>query len=149
MVTHGPWRLLLSVGRSVVSNFGVSKFVFCCGPHALIGPFLTLHDEQKIHDQGKGLMPKPREICARTGTYVRNKASRIETKEIVLSSPAEKKTLSACHALQSAWIAPRPGPMCPAGLRVPENLMWAEKRFARREKLSKLRKFDQHTYIYG
>ena len=91
MVTHGPWRLLLSVGRSVVSNFGVSKFVFCCGPHALIGPFLTLHDEQKIHDQGKGLMPKPREICARTGTYVRNKASRIETKEIVLSSPAEKK----------------------------------------------------------
>ena len=55
-----------------------------------------------------------------TDTYVRNKAPRIETKEIVSSTPAGKKTLSARHVLQKARIAPRSGPMCPSGIPVSE-----------------------------
>ena len=52
-------------------------------------------------------------------TYVQNKAFRTETREIVLSTPTEKKTLRACHALQKARIEPGPQPMmCPAGLPV-------------------------------
>ena len=61
-----------------------------------------------------------------------NKASRIETREIVLSTPAGKKTLSACHALQSARIAPRPRPMCPAGLPVSEYLVFCRVRTKRK-----------------
>ena len=55
-----------------------------------------------------------------TDTYVQNKASRIETREIVLSTPAGIKPLGARHALQSPRIAPRPRPMCPAGLHMSE-----------------------------
>ena len=60
---------------------------------------------------------KKNNIVNGTGTYVRNKASRTETREIVLSTPAEKKSLRACHALQSARVAPAPRPVYP--VRVP------------------------------
>ena len=63
--------------------------------------------------------------------------------------PSEKKRLSARHALQSARIAPRPGPMCPAGLPVSEYLVFGRRVLVRREKLVTVRKFDRHTYTYG
>ena len=56
--------------------------------------------------------------------------------------------MSARHALQSAWIAPRPKPMCPAGLHVCDYLLFCRKVLVRREKLAKVRKFDKHTYTY-
>ena len=53
------------------------------------------------------------------------------------------------HALQSARIAPRPRPMCPAGVHVSEYfLRFCRKALVRREKLSKVRKFYKHTYSY-
>ena len=90
-----------------------------------------------------------RKQTACTDTYVQNKASRTETREIVLSTPAGKKTLGACHALQSARIAPRPTPMCPAGLPVSVYLLFCLKVLVQREKLAKVRKFDKYTYTYG
>ena len=83
--------------------------------------------------------------------YVRaykKKASRIEIREIVLSTPAGKKASSACHALQSARIAPRPRSMCTAGLHVSDYLLFCRKALVRRERLAKVRKFDKHTYTY-
>ena len=62
--------------------------------------------------------------------------------------PPENKPLSACHALQSVRIVPRPRPMCPAGLHVPEILVFCRKVLVRREKLATVRKFDKHTYTY-
>ena len=61
--------------------------------------------------------------------------------------PPEKKKLTARHALQSARIAPRPRPMCLAGFLVSEYLMFRRKVLLQREKLAKVRKFDEHTYI--
>ena len=82
-------------------------------------------------------------------TYVRNKASRIETREIVLSPPAGKRTLSACHALQSARIAPRPGPTCPPGLHFPEHWMFCRRVLCTKRKVGKSTKILQsYVYIY-
>ena len=79
-----------------------------------------------------------------TDAYVQNKAYRTETREIVLFTPAGKTTLSACHALQSAQIAPRPRPMCPGGLPVSEYSVFCrevlEKSWQQHEKLK--------TYVY-
>ena len=81
-----------------------------------------------------------------TDAYVQNKASRAEIKDFVLSTPAGKIPLSACHALQSVRVAPRPRPMGPAGLRMPEYSVFRRKVLVRREKLAKVRRFDKHTY---
>ena len=60
----------------------------------------------------------------------------------------KKKLVSACHALQSTRIAPRPRPMCPAGLHVSEYVQFCRKSArTKREKLAKVRKFNKHTYI--
>ena len=78
-----------------------------------------------------------------TGMYVQSKASRTETREIVLSTPAGKKTLSARRAVRSAWIAPRPRPMCPVGFNVSEYSRFCRKVLVRTEKLAKVRKIDK------
>ena len=89
-------------------------------------------------------MPKSRETCVRTGTYVQSHASRTETREIVLSTlSGKKKNVSARHALQSARMAPRPIPMCPAGLHVSEYLLFCRKGLVPRGKLAKARKLDK------
>ena len=73
----------------------------------------------------------------------------LKTREIVFSIPAGKKTVSARHALQSAQIAPRPRPMSPAGLPVPEYLAFSRKVLVRREKKwTQVRKNDKQTYKY-
>ena len=63
--------------------------------------------------------------------------------------PPGKKTLSARHELQSARMAPRPRPMCSAGLHVSVYLLFCRKVLVRREKLAKVRKIDKPTYTYS
>ena len=85
-------------------------------------------------------------LCARekakswrhfTCACVQNKASHTETREIVLSSPAENRTLRVCHALQRARIAPGPRPMCPDGLPMSGYYAFCRKVMVRRKKLGK------------
>ena len=60
--------------------------------------------------------------------------------------PPGRKKLSACHALQSARIAPRARPMSPAGLPVLGYFAFCRKTLVRREKLEKVRKIRKHTH---
>ena len=64
----------------------------CCLPSVCLGSYESLGETDNI-------LP--------VRTY-KNKASRTETREIVLSTRAEKQYLSARHAPQKARIAPRP-----------------------------------------
>ena len=69
-------------------------------------------------------------------------------REIVLSTPAEKKSLSACHALRSARIAPRPRPQRPDGLPVSTFLAFCQKVLARVDMFENKRKSDKHNCTY-
>ena len=57
--------------------------------------------------------------------------------------PLENKTLSACHALRSARIAPRPRPKCPDGLPVSMSLAFCLKVLVLRDTFENRRKHDK------
>ena len=81
-----------------------------------------------------------------------NKASRTETRVIVLSTSAEKNTLRTRHRLHSARMALRPRPINVSGrLHVSEYLEFCRKVSARtKRKVGKSAKIWQtYTYTYN
>ena len=60
----------------------------------------------------------------------------------LIHSRRKKKAFSACHALQSARMAPKPRPKCPDGLPVSTFLAVCLKLLVRR------RKNDKHNLAY-
>ena len=84
--------------------------------------------------------------CVETQKNVQKKASRIETREIVLYTPAGKKTLSARSP--EIRIAPRPRPMCPGGRPVSDHFVFRRKVPCTKRKVGKSAKTDKHTYTY-
>ena len=57
-----------------------------------------------------------------TGTYVQNRPHTEKPGKSAPTLPAEKKTLSACHARYSARMELKPRPTCPDGLPAPAHL---------------------------
>ena len=69
-----------------------------------------------------------------------------EMREIALSTPAGKKTLSACHESYSARIELKPRPHVPDGFPVSSDLAFWLKVRVRRDMIENRRKFHKHTY---
>ena len=81
-------------------------------------------------------------------TYENKIRSHAEIPGNPLIHSRRKKTLSACHALQSALIAPRPRPQCPDGLPVWNSLVICRKVLERRDMFENRRKNDNYNYTY-
>ena len=91
--------------------------------------------------RGSGLCSKQKKIVR---TYENKSDLMQKPREMLLSTPAGKKTLSACHALQSARIAPRPRPQSPDGLPVSTFLAFCLEVLVRRYVFENRRKNDKH-----
>ena len=105
---------------------------------------------EKIHDQGQDPSQKPGKCSYQqnpTDTYVQSKASCREPAKSSYTLPAEKKTLSACHASSSARMELKPRPSCPDGLPVSAYSAFCRKVLVRRDVFERRRKISQ-LYIY-
>ena len=161
---YGPLAPINTASHSSTAQMGVSpthgvtccwclcRVVTLCSLHVLFLPVcgipICLRSPVCAHDQLVKSGQTTGHYVLFTGTYVQKKASRRETREIGLSTPAGKKTSSARHASHRARIEPKPRPMCPAGPPVSGYLAFCRKALARREKLRKVRKFHKHNYTY-
>ena len=76
----------------------------CCCCYLLVGLLGCAPSKIKIHLE---------EVVR---TYENEDGLTQKPREKLLSTPAEKNTLSVRHTLNTARIAPRPRPLCPDGL---------------------------------
>ena len=73
---------------------------------------------------------------------------RCTEREIALSTPAEKKKISARHATYSAQIDLKPRPQVPDGLPVSTYVAFWLKVLVRTNKFENKRFFHKYTYTY-